>query len=128
MQLKFRKTVEQRYEGQLQLGYFVDTYTKTIGYIFATLSYDNIITLRSGNQYFTNATLFISSFGIDAPFQGYGIGNQLLNYLIDDVYNINVKRIELDDMSDRHREDGNIYVKNGFRYVSEYGPEMIKFL
>ena len=35
-----------------------------------------------------------------------------------------VRRIELDDMSDRFRMEGNVYVRNGFVYRGKTGPEM----
>jgi len=51
---------------------------------------------------------------------GKGHATTLLNMLKKES-----KSITLDDMSDHYRKSHNIYVKNGFQYVEEDGPEMI---
>ena len=35
-----------------------------------------------------------------------------------------VRRIDVDDMTDRHRCAHNIYLKAGFQYMADTGPEM----
>jgi hypothetical protein len=67
--------------------------------------YDNIyiVTLRSFNK---------------------GEGTILLNDVI--IYANHIfKNILLDDMTTRYREDHNIYIKYGFKYIHDDGPEML---
>jgi len=53
-----------------------------------------------------------------------GCGTKLMMYSCKEQYDNGIKYIELDDCSERYREDHNIYVKFGMKYVDEYGPEM----
>ena len=57
-----------------------------------------------------------------------GFGSKVLNYVINDMKNEFVNKITLDDMSTAYREKHNIYIKFGFTYLYEYGPEMVLFL
>ena len=53
-----------------------------------------------------------------------GYGSILMKYVISEMKKIQIKNIMLDDMSNRYRESHNIYLKNGFYYIHEFGPEM----
>lgn len=53
-----------------------------------------------------------------------GNGSFLLNHVIH-LAKINKFVITLDDMSTRYRMNNNIYIKYGFKYCYEDGPEMI---
>ena len=39
--------------------------------------------------------------------------------------NNNIKQIKVDDMSDNFMKPNNIYLKNGFTYISKYELEML---
>lgn len=58
-------------------------------------------------------------------------GSILLKHVINDIKNYNKKHLEkisricLDDMTERYRQKHNIYIKFGFIYKNNYGPEMI---
>jgi len=65
---------------------------------------------------------------LDSCEQGKGYGSELLERIIEYMREQGYSSIHLDDMSDRARKPHNIYVKFGFRYVHEYGPEMILLL
>lgn len=52
-----------------------------------------------------------------------GQGTILLRFILNYAYNL-VDKIVLDDDSDMYRSPNNIYVKHGFRYVEDWGPEM----
>jgi len=56
-----------------------------------------------------------------------GSGSILLNFVIGELTKFNkieIKNITLDDMSNRYRNLHNIYLKFGFNYIYESGPEM----
>jgi hypothetical protein len=53
-----------------------------------------------------------------------GSGSILLKFVIGEMIKIQIKNITLDDMSNRYRNIHNIYLKFGFKYVHEFGPEM----
>ena len=59
-------------------------------------------------------------------FEQKGYGTILLNEVIDTLKKkySSIRTIELDDMTDRYRQPNNIYLKFGFTYVSDHGPEM----
>ena len=64
----------------------------------------------------------ITAFECYIPNKGYG--SVLLKYVIRTLKK-DWPCIYLDDMSERYRKLHNIYVKYGFEYVDEDGPEMI---
>ena len=53
-----------------------------------------------------------------------GHGSILMNFVIDEMKKIHIKCITLDDMSNRYRNLHNIYLKFGFKYIHNDGPEM----
>jgi len=64
------------------------------------------------------------------PYRNKGYAKKLLeesiNYL---KIKKKIKKIELDDMSDRSWDDHNIYIMFGFKYINNYPePEMILYL
>jgi GNAT superfamily N-acetyltransferase len=65
---------------------------------------------------------------LEAFEQGKGYGSALLARILEYMREKGFETVELDDMSDRARKPHNIYTKFGFKYVHEYGPEMIFFL
>lgn len=54
-----------------------------------------------------------------------GYGTILLQECIEICKKKQIKIIELDDVTERYRQKNNIYVKYGFQYVHQHGPEMI---
>ena len=64
-------------------------------------------------------------------FEGYrdkGYATVLLNWLFDEVKSKGYKTINVDDFTDLFRKPNNIYLVNGFKYIEEGYPEMIKHL
>jgi hypothetical protein len=74
---------------------------------------------------FEDLNCIITNFNINFEHRGYG--TILLNEVIDKLKKkySSIRTIELDDMTDRYRQPNNIYVKFGFTYVSDHGPEMV---
>lgn len=63
--------------------------------------------------------------GVPPLLRGRGIGSRLLRGVAAWCVAHGVARIETDDMSDRARQRGNIYLSHGFVYADEDGgPEM----
>lgn len=56
---------------------------------------------------------------------GKGVGSSLIYYACKKSLEQNISKIELDDCSDHFRKKNNIYLKLGFRYISNFGPEMV---
>jgi len=56
--------------------------------------------------------------------RGRGRGTELLRKCFEET---RCKKYHLDDMSDRFLQKDNIYIKNGFTYINDGEPEMIKF-
>lgn len=62
---------------------------------------------------------------VPQPLRGQGHGTACLHAISQWCLARGVRRIDLDDMSDRHRQPRiNIYCKSGFRYRHTHGPEM----
>lgn len=53
-----------------------------------------------------------------------GIATRILHDIAEWCRGEGLRRIELDDMSIRHRMPGNVYLRAGFFYASASGPEM----
>jgi len=53
---------------------------------------------------------------------------QLLKHIINYCKNNSIVKIQLDDMTNNYRKDNNLYIKAGFEYVDNSGPEMIMYL
>ena len=56
--------------------------------------------------------------------RGEGLALALLHRLAHVLREDGCRRIELDDMSDRYRAGGNVYIRAGFDYCRTDGPEM----
>ena len=61
-------------------------------------------------------------------YRGKGYATVLLNWLFDEVKSKGYKTINVDDCTDLFRKPNNIYLVNGFKYIEEGYPEMIKNL
>ena len=61
---------------------------------------------------------------VDDAHQNRLIGTRLLHTIATYCKHEGLRRIDVDDMSARHRQTRNIYVKCGFRYIHAAGPEM----
>lgn len=61
-------------------------------------------------------------------FKGKGLASRLLTKVFEYLTEIGVKYIYLDDDSDRYRQSNNLYLKMGFNYLRQDGPEMVKTL
>lgn len=84
---------------------------------------DNIIGYI--NTIIKNNICTITSFIIKEEYRNNGYGTFLLKKIIRYCLKNNIKKIELDDMSDNFNKENNIYIKNGFRYIENGFPEMI---
>ena len=61
-------------------------------------------------------------------YKGKGYATTLLNWLFDEVKSKGYKTVKVDDCTDLFRKPNNIYLVNGFKYIEEGYPEMIKYL
>lgn len=52
------------------------------------------------------------------------LASKLLIYACTHARKHGISIIEVDDCTDRYRQDHNFYIKNGFKYIEETGPEM----
>lgn len=73
-------------------------------------------------------TAIITSVNTLKPFRKQGYATFLLKVLIKELHSAGFLKIELDDDSDRHRKPHNLYVGLGWRYVHNWGPEMVLYL
>jgi GNAT superfamily N-acetyltransferase len=65
------------------------------------------------------------SFKTNETYQNQGYGIKLLKYIIKLCKTLNIKKIILDDCSDRFNHNNNIYLKCGFKYLIKNHPEMV---
>jgi len=70
----------------------------------------------------------ITVVNVNKEYQGKGLATNLLKKVFEYLRNLNFISIVLDDMTDNYRKSNNLYLKLGFEYQQEYGPEMIKLL
>lgn len=68
--------------------------------------------------------LYISGLYVASDYRNQGIGSCLIDFIVDYCLLTHINDIHVDDMSDNFRTSNNIYVKNGFEYDSDTGPEM----
>ena len=61
-------------------------------------------------------------------YRGKGYATTLLNWLFDNLKSKGYNTIKVDDCTDLFRKPNNIYLVNGFKYIEEGYPEMIKYL
>jgi ribosomal protein S18 acetylase RimI-like enzyme len=73
-------------------------------------------------------TITIININTKNGYEGQGHASKLLSKLIVFAKKHEVKEIYLDDMSDNYRKKSNIYIKFGFTYIDDYGPEMVLVL
>ena len=75
----------------------------------------------------SEAECAIINLNINPQFRGHGYGSQLLQqvqkYVLTNHPHIQI--LTLDDCSDHFHQDDNIYIKMGFRYVTDGFPEMV---
>jgi GNAT superfamily N-acetyltransferase len=115
------KSITFKTDGKsITLAYINNSY----GYLHAIFNYEDLHVLRNGKLHGYPKILILGSLFINERFRGQGIGSLLLSTLIKYACENAVIKIILDDMSDNCRQKHNIYIKNGFRYVHDYGPEM----
>lgn len=69
-------------------------------------------------------TFFLMLLRVDEAHRGRGFATRLLRILAEWCRDEGLRRIEVDDMTDRQRQVRNVYVLAGFSYVKSYGPEM----
>jgi len=98
------------------------------GSLSATLVQEHPHQLRNGKIYYGNKCIVIGSLYVDSKLRNKGIGSILLDKIIQYAKNNRVKKIVLDDMTDNYRQSNNIYLKHGFTYLNEDGPEMEYFV
>ena len=61
---------------------------------------------------------------VDQGHRSRGVGTRLLHHVAEWCRAEGVRRIDVDDMSARHRLPHNVYVRAGFVYYERVGPEM----
>ena len=61
---------------------------------------------------------------VESSHQNRGVGLCALREIALWCRDQGVRRIDVDDMSDRHRCAHNVYLKTGFQYMADTGPEM----
>lgn len=76
------------------------------------------------NFEYQNATVVF----LEVKEQGKGYGTRLMEEFLKDAKKKGMRRVLVDDMSDRYRKPHNIYINFGFQYLKESGPEMLKNL
>jgi ribosomal protein S18 acetylase RimI-like enzyme len=54
-----------------------------------------------------------------------GYASTLLYHMIEYCRQYGFSEINLDDMTDNYRKDNNLYIKHGFKYLDDNGPEMV---
>ena len=69
-------------------------------------------------------TLHLLVLSVEEPYRGRGVGTAILKALARWCVEAGVRRIEVDDMSACHRRPRNVYVRAGFVYRRDTGPEM----
>lgn len=106
----------------------ITNYDKVIGVAHGVYYIEEDGRLRNGKIYRKLKAFYIQSIHIDESFRGLGNGNKLMKGIINYVKNNNMDVIYLDDMSQRSRTFHNLYVKNGFKYQYDHGPEMVLYL
>jgi ribosomal protein S18 acetylase RimI-like enzyme len=67
---------------------------------------------------------YISNLWVKESLRGQGIGTYLLKKFIKNLDDLGVIHVELDDVSDNYKKNKNIYIKFGFKYKRDDGPEM----
>lgn len=73
---------------------------------------------------FRDRVFWLMVLRVEESHRGRGIGTRLLLRLAELCIEDGVRRIEVDDMSDRFRMRRNIYRNLGFVYRRDTGPEM----
>ena len=72
-----------------------------------------------------DGVMTIKWFTTHQKYRRKGMGDYLLKRVIRYAKENNIKKIELDDMTDRMFKKDNIYLKNGFVYLADGEPEMV---
>ena len=72
----------------------------------------------------TGICTIISLYTIES-FRGQGYGKMVLSDIINYCLKKGIKKIYVDDMSDRFNQSNNIYINFGFKYIDVNFPEMI---
>lgn len=89
---------------------------------YISMSKNNNPMLCSYLEYYLDDILVITDLKSNIKNKGYA--TILILSVLQEAQNKNVNVVELDDCSDRYNQKHNIYLKLGFKYNDEYGPEM----
>lgn len=73
---------------------------------------------------YEDRVMSLMSLSVPRPLRNRGVGTALLRGVALGCLRLGLRRIDLDDMSDRFGQKNNIYVKFGFRYRQPGFPEM----
>ena len=73
---------------------------------------------------YEDRAMTLMSLSVPKPLRNRGYGTALLRAVALGCRRLGLRRIDLDDMSDRQGQKNNIYVKFGFRYRRPGFPEM----
>jgi GNAT superfamily N-acetyltransferase len=66
----------------------------------------------------------ITSLNVLDEFKGKGLAYYLLLKTIKYLNSVGILGVTLDDTTDKYRQQDNIYLILGFKYLCDYGPEM----
>jgi GNAT superfamily N-acetyltransferase len=65
---------------------------------------------------------------LESVVKNHGYATELIQYCINLLKKRGEKWVLLDDMTTRYRKSHNVYIKLGFQYVDDGGPEMILYI
>ena len=97
-------------DGDVDIEYFTQHADKLPAYVEVVYYFDENDMIIS----YMNSTVKGKKYGTLLLFLSILLGKQ-----------VGIKTINLDDCTDCGRSKNNIYIKSGFTYVSDHGPEMI---
>lgn len=98
-------------------------YDDDFAHLFFTIHCDNPLVTKH-NKYYRNTYCIIQYVFTKEEYRNKKYATCLLLYLQEYCKNNNVKIIKLDDCSARFNHSNNLYLKNGFKYVTCGEPEM----
>jgi len=99
-------------------------YGDDFAHLFFTIHCDNPL-ITKHNRYYRNTYCMIQYVFTKEEHRNKKYATYLLLYLKQYCKNNNVKIIKLDDCSDKFNHPNNLYLKNGFKYVTYGEPEML---
>ena len=109
---------------ELDILFCIESQDELFSTLECTISFTAHHILRKKN-YYIDGKCYIRNLLTLCQHRGKGYANKLIMFLKNYCQNTRINEIRLDDCSQKFRCIDNIYIKNGFRYEHDYGPEMI---